>query len=302
MPPMTRPRSELIDRENGGIYHVGGRCVRRAMLCGEDPVSGLDLSHRRAWIVDLALHFAEIFTVHVVEFAVMSNHYHLVVLYQPQDRLELGDEDVARRWLRLFPPRDTAHLEAAVAALLDDPERLAVLRGRLGDLSWYMARLNETVARMANAEDGCTGKFWQGRFASKDLPDERSVWACMAYDALNPVRAGIADGVEDADHTGLQARLQEAEAEPERLDEPLAPLAVRGGRVASAPPPAPTLDITLREYRAHVEWTAGLLRDDTVEVRAPPRLGDPKSWLRLVASFRRRVVKQSVPRWVPASV
>ena len=220
---MTRPRSELIDRENGGIYHVGGRCVRRAMLCGEDPVSGLDLSHRRGWIVDLALHFAEIFTVHVVEFAVMSNHYHLVVLYQPKDRLELGDEDVARRWLRLFPPRDTAQLEAAVAGLLDDPDRLAVLRGRLGDLSWYMARLNETVARMANAEDGCTGRFWQGRFASKDLPDERSVWACMAYDALNPVRAGIADGVEDADHTGLQARLQEAEAEPERLDEPLAP-------------------------------------------------------------------------------
>ena len=236
---MTRPRSEIVDRENGGIYHVGGRCVRRAMLFGKDPESGRDFSHRRGWIVNLALEFAEVFTVHVVEYAVMSNHYHLVVLYRPQDRLELSDEDVARRWLRLFPPRDPEQLEAHVAALLDDPERLAVLRGRLGDLSWYMARLNETVARWANAEDDCTGKFWQGRFASKDLPDERSVWACMAYDALNPVRAGMAEDVDDADHTGLQARVKEAEAEPERLDEPLAPLVVRGGRVASAPAPAP---------------------------------------------------------------
>ena len=299
---MTRPRSELIDRENGGIYHVGGRCVRRAMLFGKDPVSGRDFSHRRDWIVDRALQLAEVFTVRVVEYAVMSNHYHLVVLYRPQDRLELSDDDVARRWLRLFPPRDPRQLDAHVAALLDDPDRLAVLRDRLGDLSWYMARLNETVARRANAEDDCTGRFWQGRFASKNLPDERSVWACMAYDALNPVRAGMADDVEDAGHTGLQARLREAEAEPERLDQPLAPLALRDGRVASAPAPAPTLDITLREYRAHVEWTAGLLRDDAPAARAPPRLGDARSWRRLVASFRRRAVKPSVPRWVAASV
>lgn len=297
---MTRPRSEIVDRENGGIYHVGGRCVRRAMLFGEDPVSGRDLSHRRGWIVDLALQLAEVFTVHVVEYAVMSNHYHLVVLYRPQDRLGLTDEDVARRWLRVFPPRDPRRLDTLVAALLEDPERLAVLRDRLGDLSWYMARLNETVARRANAEDDCTGRFWQGRFASKDLPDERSVWACMAYDALNPVRAHVADGVDDADHTGLQARVHEAQAQPDRLDEPLAPLVVRDGRVASAPPPAPTLDMTLRDYRAHVEWTAGLLRDDTPAARAPPRLGDAAAWLRLVQSFRRRVVKQAPPRWVHA--
>ena len=156
------------------------------------------------------LRFAEVFTVHVTEYAVMSNHYHLVVDYRPKDRFKLGDEEVARRWLRIYPPRDPDDLEARVAGLLDDPERLAVLRDRLGDLSWYMSRLNETVARMANLEDGCTGKFWQGRFASKDLPDERSVWACMAYDALNPVRADMADSVDAPEHTGLQRRLEEA--------------------------------------------------------------------------------------------
>lgn len=296
---MTRPRSELVDRENGGFYHLGARCVRRAMLCGEDPVSKRDFSHRRAWIENLMLELAEVFTVHVTEYAVMSNHYHITVDYCPRERFELSDEEVARRWLRVYPPSDPADLEARVAGLLEDPERLAVLRDRLGDLSWYMARLNETVARRANREDDCTGRFWEGRFKSKDLPDERSVWACMAYDALNPVRAGMAERVDAAQHTGLRRRLEEAEEEPARLDEPLAPLVLRDGRVASARPPARTLALTLREYRAHVEWTAGHEHREAA-VRAPPRLGDPKSWLALVASFRQRTVTQSVPRWVVA--
>ena len=297
---MTRPRSELVDRENGGFYHLGARCVRRAMLCGKDPVSKRDYSHRRAWIENLMLELAEVFTVHVDEYAVMSNHYHITVDYRPQERLELSGEEVARRWLKVYPPSDPEDLEDRVASLLEDPERLAVLRDRLGDLSWYMARLNETVARLANKEDDCTGRFWQGRFKSKGLPDERSVWACMAYDALNPVRAGLADRVDAPQHTGLQRRLEEAEEEPARLDEPLAPLVVRAGRVATARPPAPVLELTLREYRAHVEWTVGHERREAAPVRAPPRLGDPKSWLALVASFRQRTPTQSVPRWVRA--
>lgn len=302
MVPMTRPRSELVDRENGGFYHLGARCVRRAMLCGKDPVTKRDLSHRRAWIEKLMLELAELFTVRVNEYAVMSNHYHITVDYCPQERFDLSDEEVARRWLKVYPPSAPEDLEDRVADLLDDPERLAVLRDRLGDLSWYMARLNETVARLANREDDCTGRFWQGRFKSKNLPDERSVWACMAYDALNPVRAGMAERIDAPQHTGLQRRLEEADEDPTRLDEPLRPLVRRAGRVASARPPAPSLELTLREYRAHVEWTIGQEHREDAEVRAPPQLGDCKSWLKLVASFRQRTMPPSVPRWVNALV
>ncbi len=62
---MTKPRWQLIDRENGGFYHVGSRCVRRAWLCGRDPVSGRDFSHRRRWIEDRALALADLFTVKI---------------------------------------------------------------------------------------------------------------------------------------------------------------------------------------------------------------------------------------------
>ena len=299
---MTRPRSELVDRVNGGVYHLGSRCVRRAMLCGLDD-DGRDLSHRRAWIEDRLLDLADLFTVHIRTYAVMSNHYHITADYTPQERFDLDDEEVARRWLRVYPPKRPDDLESNVAALLDDPDRLAVLRDRLGDLSWYMRCLNEYIARRANFEDGCTGRFWQGRFRSKGLPDERAACACMAYNDLNPIRAGMADRVDAPQHTSLQRRLEEADDEPERLDQPMAPLVRRDGKVASAPPPAPRLDMTLREYRAHVEWTAGILHEaPDPKGRAPPdRLGEPTSWLALVAGCRQRTPAPSLPRWIRAA-
>ena len=274
------------------------------MLCGRDD-DGRDLSHRRAWIEDRLLELADLFTVHIRSYSVMSNHYHITADYTPQERFDLDDEEVARRWLCVYPPKRPDDVDSKVAALLDDPDRLAVLRDRLGDLSWYMRCLNEYIARRANFEDGCTGRFWQGRFRSKGLPDERAACACMAYNDLNPIRAGMADRVDAPQHTSLQRRIEEADDEPERLDQPMAPLVRRDGKVASAPPPAPRLDMTLREYRAHVEWTAGILHDAPApdpKGRAPPdRLGEPTSWLALVAGCRQRAPAPSLPRWVRAA-
>ncbi|MYK45936.1 MAG: transposase [Gammaproteobacteria bacterium] len=298
---MTVPRYKLIDRENGGYYHVGSRCVRRAWLCGRDPLSGRDFSHRRRWIEDRLLALAELFTVKVYSYVVMSNHYHIGLHYCPQKKLEWDDEEVARRWLTLYPPMQTEHIDAQIAALAANSERIAELRERLGDLSWYMRCLNEPIARRANQEDDCTGRFWDGRFASNGLPDERALRACMAYQDLNPIRAGMANRVDAPEHTSLQRRLEEAADDPERLDQPISPLCLDTVRELVVTGGPSVLDVSLRDYRDQVEWTAGVQQVEVANERAPPTLGDPKSWLVLVASSRRRIRRPTTtPRWTVA--
>ncbi|WP_413663089.1 hypothetical protein ACG1BZ_18435 [Microbulbifer sp. CNSA002] len=73
-----------------------------------------------------------------------------------------------------------------------------------------MRCLNESIARQANAEDNCTGCFWEGRFKSQASLDERALAACLAYVDLNPIRAGIAKTSEESDYTSIQQRIHTA--------------------------------------------------------------------------------------------
>lgn len=218
---MTRPRSSLVSVSDTPYYHCIGRCVRRAFLCGQDPVSGRSFDHRKELILERLALLTEVFAIDLCAYALMGNHYHLVLRLAPERAAQWNEREVLARWRRLYkgPPcvarqLDGAPLEASDAALLTDlVERW---RARLADLGWFMRGLNEFVARLANREDGCTGRFWEGRYRSQALLDEEALLTVMAYVDLNPVRAGLAESVATSGFTSAQQRLREVTTSSDR--------------------------------------------------------------------------------------
>jgi len=210
---MPTPRREIIDESESGVYHCITRCVRRSFLCGFDRLTGKDFSHRKGWIRNRLQELAGSFGVRVFGYAVMSNHLHVVVQTRVEEAGAWSVEEVARRWLRIFPRRRDEQGNACEAAagevseLAGDSERIEELRRRLCSVSWFMRCLNEHIARMANREEGCRGRFWEGRFKCQRLLDEGAVLACMAYVDLNPIRAGAAKSIEESVHTSAHERL-----------------------------------------------------------------------------------------------
>jgi putative transposase len=211
---MALPRSKYVREGEEGVYHCFSRCVRRAFLYGYDARTGRDFSHRKKWLVNRLRKLAGIFAVEVCAYAVMENHYHVILRTRPDISAGWSDQEVAARWLRLFPRngglrrRGKPTVEEQIGALVSCPERIAVLRQRLGSLSWYMGQLNEFIARAANREDEVKGRFWESRFECQALLDEAAIAACMVYVDLNPVRAGRAKTPEESDFASIQERIR----------------------------------------------------------------------------------------------
>jgi len=171
---MTRPRKELISLADTPYYHITSRCVRRALLCGVDHYSGQSYEHRRQWVVDRIRLLSSLFSIDICAYAIMSNHYHLVLKACPEQLNELSDDDIIERWCALFKGplliqnyRIGEALKPNERATMADI--VAVWRARFASISWFMRCLNQPIARQANLEDQCTSKFWESRFTSQAL-------------------------------------------------------------------------------------------------------------------------------------
>lgn len=210
---MPRARHQLVSVSDTPYYHVYSRCVRRAFLCGVDHYSGRSYEHRRQWIEDRIRVLSSLFSIDLCAYAVMSNHYHLVVKLSPAEAKHWSDDDVLERWTVLYKGPLLVQRYCASEKLdraeLDTLRSItAVYRQRLTSLSWFMKCLNEPVARQANAEDGCTGHFWEARFQSQPLRSEQALLSAMAYVDLNSVRSGMAKTPEGSDYTSVRARIR----------------------------------------------------------------------------------------------
>ncbi|PJG58976.1 transposase, partial [Aeromonas cavernicola] len=245
--------------------------------------------HRRQWMVDKLGQLSRLFAISVCAYAVMSNHYHLVLKVEPETAASWTEREVAERWAALFQWPLLVRRWYQGECLLE-PELVVVQqlihlwRERLHSISWLVRLLNETLARQANKEDGCKGHFWEGRFKSQALLSDSALLACMAYVDLNPIRAALTDRPEQSDYTSIKQRLDNGPTDP--LPPLLLPFARQG-----KPDGLPYL---FADYLKLVDWTGRAIRANKrghIPAHLAPilvRLGlDGGRWLQQVTLFRR---------------
>lgn len=159
-----------------------------------------------------------------------------------------------------------------------------------------MRELNEFIARLANAEDHCTGHFWESRFKSQALLDETALLSCMAYVDLNPIRASMTNTPEQSDYTSIQERLDispdkaTTATDKKTHETELMPFAGSINRDT----PASHLPFNFCDYLELVDWTGRIVREDKrgfIPPATPPILQrlniKPKQWLNTCTHIER---------------
>ncbi len=210
---MPKPRYAQVSLEATPYYHCYSRCVRRAFLCGQDVSTNTGYEHRRQWLEDKIYEASAAFALDLCTYAIMSKHYHVVLHVNKPQADAWNMDEIINKWHMLYKGDVLSQryikgepLGKAELATLNDKAEL--WREQLMDISWFMRFVNESIARQTNAEDNCTGRFWEGRFNSQALLDESALAACMVCVDLNPIRSDIAKTPETSDHTSIKKRIQ----------------------------------------------------------------------------------------------
>ncbi|MDN3680545.1 transposase [Vibrio tapetis subsp. quintayensis] len=290
---MATARKQLISVDATPYYHCVSRCVRQSYLCGEDTTTNMSYEHRREWIEHKIQSLTHTYCIDVCAYAVMSNHYHAVLHINKDKALKLSLDDVVERWghTHKLPVLIQRWLRKELKSQAEESkckEIIEVWRERLWSLSWFMKELNYDIACKANQEDQCTGHFWESRFKSQALLDEKALAAAMTYVDLNPVRAGIATTPEQSDFTSIQARLRALNSNLESAP-CLHPFIGNPTKKMSDGIP-----FRLMDYIELVDWTARQFRDGKVSMASdfPPILErlnfNPNSWLEVCTTLERR--------------
>lgn len=219
----------------------------------------------------------------------MMNHLHTLIRNRPDLAASWSAEEVARRWRTLFPCRcengsPTEPSEDEIKAITADPALIESYRERLSNMSWFNRCLCEHIARRANEEDECKGRFWEGRFKSQQVHDICGILACGIYIDLNPIRAKVAKTPEESEFTSIRDRIENYQGK--RLTNSIPLISIEN---------ATNYQISTEQYFSLVDATGRIIRDGAQGV-IPSHLQNilvrikikPNSWLRTATQVGRR--------------
>ena len=171
-------RAEVFDSAEIAIAHVYNRTIRRCFLMGDDAVSGKNFDHRKVCIENYLRQFAAAFGIDLLGFAILSNHFHLILRTRPNVVAMWDDREVARRWWMLCPHRRSADsapmppTQPEINSIAGCPVKCAEICQRLSSIIWWMRLLCQRVAQRANHEEEENGRFFQDRYRATRLVDE----------------------------------------------------------------------------------------------------------------------------------
>ncbi len=184
-------RKARLLAEHTGYYHVILKATGPQFLFRED-------ADKRAF-QDILERSARFSGIGVLAFALLDNHFHLLVRVPERESVPSVDSPEFRdrvealygrvRAARLFDRWDrwSENGRAAEVAL----ERDRLLR-RMHDLGQFVKTLKEWHSRVYREAHGWEGTLWRGRYKSIIVTESLDAFRDIAlYIALNPVRAEI---------------------------------------------------------------------------------------------------------------
>jgi len=179
--------SRMVLKNQTAVYHVMSRTA----------LEGFPLeAYEKDYLLDLIKRMAGLFFTEVYGFALMGNHFHLLVKMIPEDHFT--DDDVKERLVRYY-----GKTKAPV-----DKGQLPTIRQKLASLSEFVREIKVHFARFYNKRHGRRGYFWGDRFKSVIVERGETLINCLAYIDLNPVRAGIVEKPEDYRWNSLGYHIQ----------------------------------------------------------------------------------------------
>jgi len=227
----------------------------------------------------------------------------LVLRVNREQAQDWSMDEVIDRWYRLY--HGNALVDLYRNGQMDDEVRLKrvqeyaqVWRERLFDISWFMRNLNETIAREANKEDNCTGRYWEGRYKSQALLDETALLSCMMYVDLNPIRANMCEDLEHSDFTSIQERIEHYRQHDKEninvdcaLREPKQPAALLPFGLTQD---SNVIAFPLSDYLALADWSGRAIhpqKSGYIDANVPKLIEvlglSDEEWLESIRNFRR---------------
>ena len=159
------------------VYHVISRTALDGFVLGDVE---------KDYLLKLIKHLSSVYFAEVLGFAIMGNHFHLLVRMHPGDGF--SDEEIKRRFSIYYQHDDRRHLSEGM---------IQFFREKWANLSEYVREIKQTFSRFYNKRHQRKGFFWGDRFKSVIVDNGDTLINCLAYIDLNPVRAGICKVPED---------------------------------------------------------------------------------------------------------